>query len=175
MTEAKSAQPQSFLIQRDERSALISPCGTYRYWLHRRWDDRELLYWIMLNPSTADAMKDDPTIRKCIGFAKLNGYGGIAVGNLFAYRATDPRELILCRGFVEPVGPDNDAQIKGIPTDRDVVCAWGLFPYIHPSLHWRTRVVRELLANHRTFCVKRTEDRPWHPLYVKYGELVEYV
>ena len=76
------------------KSAEISPCGLYRYSLTRKWEAwKGTVNFIMLNPSTADAQEDDPTIRRCIGFAKAWGYGGIVVTNLFAYRATNPKEL----------------------------------------------------------------------------------
>ena len=73
-------------------AAGISECGCYRYWLTRTWNPRRAtLCWVLLNPSTADADRDDPTIRRCQGFARSWGYGGIVVVNLFAYRATDCR------------------------------------------------------------------------------------
>lgn len=76
------------------KTALISECGKYRYSLSRIWDaSKPLMLFVMLNPSTADSDNDDPTIRRCIGFAKSWGYGGIMVGNRSAYRATNPNEL----------------------------------------------------------------------------------
>ena len=106
-----------------QSTAEISRDGVYRYRLTRRWetDDRaSMLRWIMLNPSTADASLDDPTIRRCMGFARAWGYGGIVVHNLYALRATDPRQL---RDHPDPVGPVNDSYIAGwrVPT----ICAWG--------------------------------------------------
>ena len=69
------------------RNAELSACGKYRYRLSRIWDDKKpLVLFIMLNPSTADAEQDDPTIRRCIAFAKNWGYGGFMAGNLFAFR-----------------------------------------------------------------------------------------
>lgn len=90
------------------REALISPCGKYRYWLLREWapSERMPVLWCMLNPSTADGMQDDATIRRCIEFSKRWGYGSLIVVNLFAYRSTDPKALIAA-GLVESVGPDN--------------------------------------------------------------------
>jgi hypothetical protein len=156
-------------------TAIISECGKYREELTRTWDPTlPTLYWVMLNPSTADALKDDPTIRKCVGFAKLNGFGSIIVYNLSTFRATDPKELIARRGFDDTTGPNTDMRLASIPQDATVVCAWGSFPYAQPSLHHRTRVALSLLDGRRLTCVKKTEDRPWHPLYVKYGSLIEY-
>jgi len=80
-------------VERVVRSAVLSDCGTYRYSLTRRWSPGPLLGWVMLNPSRADALVDDPTIRRCVGFARRWGFAGIVVRNLYALRATDPREL----------------------------------------------------------------------------------
>lgn len=81
----------------ETRLAILSrDGGWHRYLLARIWDPSPaaaLLVWIMLNPSTADHERDDPTVRRCAGFARRLGYGGIAVANLYSYRATDPREL----------------------------------------------------------------------------------
>lgn len=105
------------------RTAVISDCGTYRYLLTRTWDTRlPTVGFIMLNPSTADADTDDPTIRRCVGFAKSWGYGGIAVRNLYALRSTDPKAL---RTHPDPVGPDNYLYLEAAAGDDLTVCAWG--------------------------------------------------
>ena len=105
-------------------TATISDCGTYRYTLGRVWDMAlPQMGFVMLNPSTADADADDPTIRKCIGFAKRANCGGINVVNLFAFRATDPADL---RKAGYPVGPDNDSHIEiAMRASHSAVCAWG--------------------------------------------------
>src|SRR3990167_7612004 len=93
-------------------SAIISPCGSYRYTLHRpipsilRWV--KPLLCIMVNPSTADATKEDPTVRRCIGFAKDMGATSLTVVNLFAFRSASPKALAT---MDDPVGPDNDRHI----------------------------------------------------------------
>lgn len=80
-----------------ERAAEFSGCGRYRYSLRRRWaDGGPPACWIMLNPSTADAEKDAPTIRRCIGFSKAWGHNALVVVNLFALRSTDPTALRTC-------------------------------------------------------------------------------
>ena len=104
--------------------AVISDCKKYRYLLSRIWDDNKpWVLFIMLNPSTADAEKDDPTIRRCIGFAKDWGYGGIYVVNLFSLRATNPKELLTAQ-FV--IGVENEEWFRKISALANlVVCAWG--------------------------------------------------
>lgn len=110
-------------------SAVLSEDGVYRYELYRLWDVAlPTLGFCMLNPSTADGESDDPTVKKCVGFAARNGYGSIRVVNLFAYRATDPKDLrdAYQRG-VDIVGPDNDARIESVARDpwTALVVAWG--------------------------------------------------
>jgi hypothetical protein len=139
--------------------ATFSADRRYRYRLWRRWDrSRSVVLFVMLNPSTADGRRDDPTIRRCIGFARAWGFGGVEVVNLFAYRATDPREL----GRVgDPVGPHNDRYIRrAIRRSRLVVLAWGA----------RARA-RRLLSLRRAHCLGLTRaGQPRHPLYLR-GDL----
>ncbi|HEX2136504.1 MAG TPA: DUF1643 domain-containing protein [Microvirga sp.] len=112
-----------------QREALFSPCGAYRYRLARRWAEGPMVAFIMLNPSTADGSIDDPTIRRCIGYAQTWGYGALAVGNLYALRATEPAELRRAR---DPTGPDNDRHLEGMTrAAARVVCAWGADPAAH--------------------------------------------
>ena len=103
-------------------SAVLSPCGHYRYELRRTWAPGPICGWIMCNPSTADAHTDDPTIRRCVRFARRWGYAGIVVRNVYALRATDPSAL---RHHLVPVGPDNDQHLHGAAADAVTVCAWG--------------------------------------------------
>ena len=92
------------------RCAEIDPTGAYRYTLERTWDGGlPCIGWIMLNPSTADATQDDPTIRRCIRFSQSWGYGSLIVVNLFAHRATSPKDLFQAES---PVGPNNDRYIR---------------------------------------------------------------
>lgn len=112
--------------------ATISRCGRYRYALERRWDvvgetHSGYVLWVMLNPSTADGATDDATIRRCVGFTRAWGYGWLKVGNLFAYRATDPRELQTeRRWWANVVGPRNDGHLRQLAVDAAlIVCAWG--------------------------------------------------
>lgn len=123
-----------FKLERDD--VVISPCGRYRYALHRKLDDfdRKACMFLMLNPSTADGRQDDPTIRRCIGFAKAWECSRLYVANLFAWRATDPDELKRNgTGGGDIVGPDNQGWVEAIAdvvtsrwdTPGPIVCAWG--------------------------------------------------
>ncbi|WP_109507328.1 DUF1643 domain-containing protein [Nocardioides speluncae] len=112
-------------------AARISSCGQFRYSLHRDWrDEYERPRWVtfvMLNPSTADADQDDPTIRRCIGYARALGGTGLAVVNLYAFRATSPADLWRAK---DPVGPDNDETLAMFLDmarryDHPVIAAWG--------------------------------------------------
>src|SRR5437868_5145783 len=109
-----------------QRNAVISQCGRYRYVLTRQGGTGERsAAFILLNPSTADATTDDPTIRRCIGFSRLWGCGRIAVLNLFAFRATQPGDL---KRVADPVGPENKTWFGRSLDDIDgpVVCGWGI-------------------------------------------------
>lgn len=148
--------------------AVLSGDDRYRYRLGRRWDDQgELDVWVMLNPSTADAERDDPTIRRCIGFSRTAGAAGFVVLNLFALRATDP--VALTRD-PDPIGPENDehiartAALAGQLGGR-VIAAWGA----HPMADLRGLTVRSLVLPHASLlCLGTTKHgAPRHPLYVK--------
>src|SRR6185312_13493321 len=146
-----------------ESAAEISPCGRYRYWLRRRWSGGPLLGWVMLNPSTADDVEDDATIRRCIGFAHREKFGGIVVRNLFALRATDPRELLVAD---DPVGPRNTYHLSKCVGEPVTVAAWGVdraLKLAAPSL----RTVR-YAAGESLMCLGVTKDgSPKHPLHLR--------
>ena len=153
------------------RDAVISPCGRYRYRLTRTWDHaKPPLPWIMLNPSTADANIDDPTIRRCMSFARREGAGGIEVLNLFALRSPKPSDL---RKVADPIGPDNDEWIREVlhPHGR-VVAAWGAY-----SAWERVAEVMDLVRGIRFLCLGRTgAGHPKHPLYISGDQpLVDFV
>lgn len=143
--------------------ACVSACGLYRYWLTRVWDEAlPQVCWVMLNPSTADATEDDPTVRRCLGFARSWGCGGIAVVNLFAFRATDPRAL---RRAKAPVGPENDRHIAEQAEGRRVVAAWGT----GGNYLGRDREVLTLLRvlGRPVECLRLSAGgHPCHPLYL---------
>lgn len=106
-------------------SAVFSPCQRYRYSLTREWDpERPRVCFVMLNPSTADETRNDPTIKRCIDFARRWGCGSLEVLNLFAWRSTDPKQL---QRVDDPIGnPENDRHIaRALRSGEKVVCAWG--------------------------------------------------
>jgi hypothetical protein len=114
------------------RTAMLSACGQYRLELRRIWSDAlPLLVVVMLNPSTADAEKDDPTLRALMWFATLWGYGGLLVVNLRAYRTSKPAELFAAHAAgVNTIGPDNHLHVGAAldfaaATSRRVLVAWG--------------------------------------------------
>jgi hypothetical protein len=128
--------------------------------------------FIMLNPSTADAQADDPTIRKCIGFCRLWGCGELYVVNLFALRTTDPRMI---GRTLDPVGTDNRVWVEHATGCADmVVCAWCAYgTYMDQGktvLGW----IKDACG---PMCLGVTKDgHPKHPLYVRYGaELVPFM
>lgn len=153
------------------RDAVISGCGRYRYELRRRWDaSLPLATFVMLNPSVADARQDDPTIRRCMDFARRWGCGGICVVNLYAYRATIPEDLALvAKEGGDPVGFQNDAWLvraasQAARTGASLVAAWGA-KHADPQ---RVRWVLRLLGMRRLTCLGTTKDgSPRHPLYVR--------
>lgn len=148
-------------------SAIISECGKYRYQLTRDtgllYPDHASLLFIMLNPSTADADKNDPTIRRCIGFAESGGYASLSVVNLYAYRATNPEELLT---VPDSVGMKNDEYLlSNLLKHNHAICAWG-------NKAKEDRVKRFHDISRRTgiklWCLGVTKSgHPRHPLYVR--------
>ncbi|MGI0485591.1 DUF1643 domain-containing protein [Pantanalinema rosaneae CENA516] len=138
--------------------------GDYRYSLWRSWDEQKpRIGFIMLNPSRADAVVNDPTIRRCLGFAQTWGYGGLEVVNLFAYRTASPGNL---RQVTDPVGTNNDRYLATLPERVDrILLAWGNWG----DLLQRDRDVLALLGDQQPlYCLGVTQKRqPKHPLYLK--------
>lgn len=154
-------------LAKDLRSfnAEFSDCMRYRYSLVRQWDATKLMCnWLMLNPSIATADGDDPTVAKIQRYSRRWGFGGAIVTNLFAFRATDPKEMLAA---ADPVGPDNDFAIVDCAMMAGrVICAWG----VHGSHRDRDAAVIDLLyeANVEPYCLAVTKGgQPGHPLYLK--------
>lgn len=147
-----------------QTSAVFSPCRLYRYTLTRTWDSAlPVVNFLMLNPSTADELVDDPTIARQIVRSKRWGYGGLVITNLFAWRSTDPRAL---PHVAEPVGAMNDGCIEVTARHSDlVIVGWGN----HGGLRGRSQAVLKLLESIPLKALKVTQEgHPQHPLYIGY-------
>lgn len=159
-------------------TAVLSDDGVYRYRLGRVWDPTlPTMAFVMLNPSTADATIDDPTIRRCLGFAQREECGAIDVVNLFAYRAAKPRDLFDAAARVDVIGPDNEAHIANMLDTADVVvAAWGATSHA-PVLRRRVPISVVTLAAEATvtlYCLGRTlGGYPRHPLYLRTEQPLE--
>lgn len=144
----------------DRKGAEFSDCGQYRYRLWRTWDvEKPTVAFVALNPSTADGVDDDPTVRRCIGYAKEWGYGTLVVGNIFALKSTDPEELY---EHPAPVGPRNDEYLREIVDEADrVVAAWGT----HGAHQDRGREVAAMLDGELVALDTTKHGHPNHPLF----------
>ena len=140
-------------------TAGFSRCRRYRYWLRRNWDtDLPQCAFIGLNPSTADAQTDDPTLRRCVDFAKQWGYGSCLLENLFALRATDARTLTAVR---DPVGPRANIWLRRAKHESKLlVAAWGNGGILQNRGHTATTLLGAVQ------CLGVTaQNMPRHPLY----------
>lgn len=149
----------------EQSGAVFSPCRRYRYRLWRTWGEAAPAVFVMLNPSTADEIENDPTVERCERRARAMGFGGLRVANIYALRSTDPTALYTSD---DPVGPENDAAIlESVAGAGLVVCAWGA----HGNLHQRGENVLQLLrATGVTphYLKLNNDGTPKHPLYVGY-------
>jgi hypothetical protein len=149
---------------RSLKTTRFSPCRQYRYTLWRQWANVDVAHpryamFIGLNPSTADEVQDDPTVRRCINFAKAWGYDALCMTNIFGYRSTQPARMLARR---DPIGPDNDGHLRRLAGGATiVVAAWGA----HGAHRGRSARVRAMLpALHYLRMTKAGE--PGHPLYL---------
>ena len=153
--------------------AVYSSCQTYRYLLTRAWDTQgPRALFVMLNPSTATEVQNDPTVERCERRARALGFGAFRVCNIFAFRATDPKVM---RAVADPVGPENDAAIRDSATDwvRDeqdaVVCAWGSHG-AHLGRGAQVTALLRLTGRPLTHLGLTRDGHPRHPLYVSYAQ-----
>ncbi len=144
--------------------AVFSPGKRYRYALWRIWEEEKgIATFICLNPSTADATKDDPTVRRCINFAKSWGHGGFCMANLFAYRATKPKDL---KNAGYPTGTENDDWLKTLQLgSKIIVAAWGTLG----NYKGRDQHVKKMIPGLHYLELSK-KGFPKHPLYLK-GDL----
>lgn len=157
-TERQPLKPLAIIDKGN--NAVFSRDRTYRYILTRQWDEgKPYAMFIGLNPSTADETRDDPTIRRCINFAKRWGYGALVMMNLFAYRATDPEVM---KEAEDPIGPETDSWIHAFAQDAGIViAAWG----VHGTHLNRSAAIKLMLPE--LYCLGMTQKgHPKHPLYL---------
>ncbi len=162
---------QPTLFESARGKACFSEDGLYRYWLQRYFGPEEgplhRANFVLLNPSTADDVADDPTVRRCIDFAKRWGFESLCVTNLFAFRATDPKAMQAAR---DPIGSENDAWILQKAREADlVVIAWGN----HGNWRGRGPWVRDVLVSRGVtpyYLTRTSSGEPGHPLYLR-GDL----
>lgn len=154
--------------------ARLSGCEQYRYTLGRVWEpSRPPLTFVMLNPSIADASDDDPTIRKCRGFAERLGFGGIHVVNLYAYRATKPSAMWAARtAGVDIIGPENDDVLREAFSRGDAIAAWGANGAADPlRVQFVTALARAAGSRLQALSVTKGGD-PGHPLMLSYSSVL---
>lgn len=158
------------------RTAVLSDCGLYRYRLGRIMNEPlpitsmakawyrppKVMTFVMLNPSTADAYEDDPTIRRCVGFAIRDGYDEICVMNLFAGRATKPDDLFK---MTDSEGPDNHSHWLALKSSSaTIVCAWGA----DKRAVLQAERFMSLMSGRDLHCLGTSKDgQPRHPLYLR--------
>lgn len=157
----------------DTRSeAVYSECGVYRYRLSRDWGAGPRIAFIMLNPSTASELRNDPTVARCEGRARRRGYGGFDVLNIFAFRATRPEDL---RAAADPVGTANAETVLAVSSAAaTVICGWGQHgahlgqgPTVRGLLAaagiplWHLGLTRDLHPRHPLYVANTVEPMPW--------------
>lgn len=178
MSPQATGHPEAYLTESaplliGAGKAVFSADKVYRYRLERTWGTSGThATWIMLNPSTADALADDPTIRRCIAFTKAWGLDGLIVVNLFALRSADPRQI---RRHRDPEGPANDRFIAdALHPWSVVVAAWGADRMADAREQEVLAIVAEKAAGAACLGVTKA-GYPRHPLYVRSdAELVSY-
>ena len=145
-----------------QKTAIFSSCRKYRYSLSRIWNqNKPYCFFCLLNPSTADENINDPTVSRCMRFASDWGYGGLMVGNIFAFRATDPKEM---KAAAFPVGPENDKYLFEMSSGAGItVCGWGN----HGKYKRRGDHVLKKILKDPHYLEMTKYGQPGHPLYLR--------
>ncbi len=147
-------------------SAEYSPCGRYRYELHRRWNQDQptkSIMFLMMNPSTATEFVDDPTVKKCRYYANRWDFNHLIIGNVFAYRATNPKELLKVD---DPQGTENLYRLQKLLTEHNpfLVCAWGRIPKRLSNIEEQAM---QLVKGYEPHVLRLNKvGKPYHPLYL---------
>ena len=161
---------RSFLKGDAASEAVYSDCETYRYLLTRVWAPGPKALFIMLNPSTATEVQNDPTVERCERRARTLGFGAFRVTNIFAYRATDPKVM---RAAADPVGPGNDAAIlQSLDWADQVICAWGNHG-LHLDRGAKVQALLQATGRPLLHLGLTGQNQPKHPLYISYDQQPE--
>ena len=152
---------QNVLFDTQGRSATLTRDRVFRYTLWRHWSEGDrYVNFILLNPSTADEERDDPTTRKCVRMAQSWNFDALCITNLFAYKATEPRKM---KAASDPIGFGNDRWLQKIAKDASlIVCAWG----VDGAFSGRSAAVKRLLRRFDLHYLRISRGEPWHPLYL---------
>lgn len=144
--------------------AVYSPCEQYRYWLSRTWEDGPTVSFVGLNPSTATEATDDPTVRRCRRFAERWGYGGFIMLNLFAFRATEPKEMKVQE---HPVGSETDRYLlEGAYQSQEIVCCWGIHGHFRGRAAYVEKMLRAEYSAKLRYLRLVSGGTPGYPLYL---------
>lgn len=162
MTSDASAKEQRYL----RVGATLSDDRKYRYRLWRLWNDKPPCVFVLLNPSTADELKDDPTVKRCMARALREGFGGIVIVNLFALRSANPVALKSCD---DPIGPENNEHIRqAVRGAGAVICGWGNDGKLLGRGEQVLKMIRDEGATPLALKVN-FDGSPQHPLYIGYA------
>lgn len=146
-------------------TAVYSPDLRYRYGLTRTWSPGDTVLFVMLNPSTATEVQNDPTVERCERRARHLGFGGFVVANIFAFRATDPKVM---RTEADPIGPENDRMILEMARGaQQIICAWGTHG-AHLQRGQHVKALLEPVSNGLFHLGLSQAGHPKHPLYISY-------
>ena len=158
------------LIQ--ESVAHFSSCEKYRYWLRRDWDlSLKAISFLMLNPSTADEIENDPTIERCQRRAIAMGYGSMIIVNLFPFRMTDSTLLNTIDDLLGDVSQANDSIVRAVELSDMTVCGWGKHPLAAPRADAVMLMLTQANLQHKVKCLQLNADgSPQHPLYIAYAK-----
>jgi len=150
--------------------AVYSDCESYRYLLTRVWGAGQKALFIMLNPSTATEMQNDPTVERCERRSRALGFGAFRVTNIFAFRATDPKVM---RAAADPVGQDNDAAIlQSLDWADQIICAWGNHG-LHLDRGAKVQILLQATGRPLLHLGLTGQNQPKHPLYISYDQQPE--
>jgi hypothetical protein len=158
------------LIQQSE--AHFSDCEKYRYWLRRDWDvDKPAISFLMLNPSTANEIDNDPTIERCQRRAISMGYGSMIIVNLFPFRMTDSSLLNTVDNLLGDNTEADDCILRAVQLSEMTVCGWGKHPLAAPRGNDVAAMLTKENLQHKVMCLQLNADNsPQHPLYIAYAK-----